>query len=55
MTFVNVKNDKYALDEKFITGQHLLRFIAFSTNFIELLGCGLKTYDTGRYKKKIQN
>lgn len=48
MTFANLDQEKGFLDEKFITGQHLLRFIAFSTNFIELLGQGLKTYNTER-------
>lgn len=51
ITFAQRKNDQYHLYEDFITGHHLLKFIAFSSHFVELLGDGLGTYDTERYKQ----
>lgn len=39
------------LNENNITGTHLLKFIAFATNLVQLLGEGLKTYDTERFVK----
>lgn len=51
MTFVKLDGDQHRMDESKLTGHHLLRFIAFSTNLIELIGEGLKTYSNERYKQ----
>lgn len=51
MTFAIKRYDKYSIMESSITGHHLLKFIAFSTNLVHLLGEGLKTYDTERFKQ----
>lgn len=32
-----------------LTGYHLLKFVAFSTNLVELLGEGLRTYANEKY------
>lgn len=37
--------------EDLISGHHLLKLIAFSSNLVQLLGEGLATYDTERYKQ----
>lgn len=44
MTFTTMNADLHKVNEKSITGYHLLKFIAFSTNLVELFGEGLKTY-----------
>lgn len=48
MTFVETKGESSTVNEKMITGHHLLKFIAFSSNLVQLVGEGLKTYDTER-------
>ncbi|XP_062538593.1 ectopic P granules protein 5 homolog isoform X2 [Armigeres subalbatus] len=39
------------LDEELIRGTHLLKSIAFGNVFVELLGNGLVTYDSDRYRQ----
>lgn len=51
MTFTYWDGDKRQVNVKRITGHHLLKFIAFATNLVELIGEGLKTYATERYKQ----
>lgn len=51
MTFAIKRYDKYTITEESVTGHHLLQFIAFATNLVELLGVGLRTYDTERFKQ----
>lgn len=51
MTFAQWDGEQYKLDESKLTTHHLLKFIAFSTNMIELIGEGLKTYSNERYKQ----
>jgi ectopic P granules protein 5 len=46
-----LKADNYSIDRGTITGHHLLVALAFGTNFVELLGQGLLTYNTERYKQ----
>lgn len=48
MTFVETKGEFPVLNERMVTGHHLLKFIAFSSNLVQLVGEGLKTYDTER-------
>lgn len=51
MTFVEWDGDQRRMNVKKITGHHLLKFIAFATNLVELVGEGLNTYATDRYKQ----
>lgn len=51
MTFATLNGDFRKVNEKSITGYHLLKFIAFSTNLVELLGEGLKTYGNERCRQ----
>lgn len=51
MTFADKRYDKYGIADESVTGHHLLKFIAFATNLVQLLGEGLKTYDTERFKQ----
>lgn len=51
MTFAHWDGDQRKVNVKRITGHHLLKFIAFATNLVELIGEGLKTYATERYKQ----
>lgn len=51
MTFATKDGDQHRIDESKLTAYHLLKFIAFSTNLIELTGEGLKTYSNERYKQ----
>lgn len=44
MTFITMNGDLKKVNRNMVTGYHLLKFIAFSTNLVELLGEGLKTY-----------
>lgn len=44
MTFTIRNVDHKKINKQMLTGYHLLKFIAFSTNLVELLGEGLKTY-----------
>lgn len=44
MTFTSTNGDHKKINKYMLTGYYLLKFIAFSTNFVELLGEGLKTY-----------
>lgn len=48
MTFTTMNGDFHKVNTKSITGYHLLKFIAFSTNLVELFGEGLKTYGNER-------
>lgn len=43
-----MNGDLKKVNKKMFTGYHLLKFIAFSTNLVELLGEGLKTYANER-------
>lgn len=51
MTFTDWDGDERRVNVKRISGHHLLKFIAFATNLVELIGEGLKTYATERYKQ----
>lgn len=51
MTFAYWDGDQRRVNVKRITGHHLLKFIAFATNLVELIGEGLKTYATERFKQ----
>lgn len=51
MTFITMNGDLKKMNKKMLTGYHLLKFIAFSTNLVELLGEGLKTYANERYDR----
>lgn len=51
ITFSHLKRDEYVMYWDLISGHHILKFIAFSTNLVQLLGEGLATYDTERYKQ----
>lgn len=51
MTFTHWDGDQRKVNVKRITGHHLLKFIAFATNLVELIGEGLRTYATERYKQ----
>lgn len=51
MTFAVKRGDKYTIAEDSVTGHHLLKFIAFATELVQLLGEGLRTYDTERFKQ----
>lgn len=44
MTLITMNGDFKKVNQKMLTGYHLLKFIAFSTNLVELLGEGLRTY-----------
>lgn len=44
MTFTTLNGDFKKINKQMLSGYHLLKFIAFSTNLVELLGEGLKTY-----------
>lgn len=48
MTFIKLDGDQPKLDDTQITGHHLLKFIAFSTQLVELIGDGLRTYANER-------
>lgn len=50
MTFTTMNGDFKKINKNMLSGYHLLKFIAFSTNLVELLGEGLKTYANERYK-----
>lgn len=49
MTYITLNGDYRKVNTKMISGYHLLKFIAFSTNLVELLGDGLKTYANEKY------
>lgn len=49
MTYITLNGDYRKINTKLISGYHLLKFIAFSTNLVELLGEGLKTYANEKY------
>lgn len=49
MTYIMRNGDHRKVNTTMISGYHLLKFIAFSTNLVELLGEGLKTYANERY------
>jgi ectopic P granules protein 5 len=51
LTLAELKSDNYHIDRESISGHHLLVSLAFGTNFVELLGQGLLTYNTERYKQ----
>lgn len=51
MTFVQRDGEDRKVNVKRVTGHHLLKFIAFATNLVELIGQGLQTYATERYKQ----
>lgn len=51
MTFAVKRFDKYSINDNSVTGHHLLKFIAFATDLVQLLGEGLRTYDTERFKQ----
>lgn len=51
MTFAHWDGDERKVNVKRMTGHHLLKFIAFATNLVELIGEGLRTYATERYKQ----
>lgn len=48
MTFAESRGEFSTLHQNKITGHHLLKFISFSTNLVQLIGEGLKTYDSER-------
>lgn len=51
VTLVEFKNDNYTLNENDLTGNHMLKLISFSSIFVKILGEGLKTYDTEKYRQ----
>lgn len=51
MTSTKLDGDQYKVDEQKITALKLLKFMAFSTTLVELIGEGMKTYAHERYKQ----
>lgn len=49
MTLITMNGDFKKVNQKMLTGYHLLKFVAFSTNLVELLGEGLRTYANEKY------
>ena len=53
ITFVESNKDESMLYENAITGHHILKCIAFASEFVQILGDGLLTYESNRYKFDI--
>lgn len=51
MTYTYWDGDQRKVNVNRLTGHHLLKFIAFASNLVELIGEGLRTYATERYKQ----
>lgn len=51
VTLVELRNENYTLNENDLTGHHMLKLISFSSTFVKILGEGLKTYDTEKYRQ----
>ncbi|XP_044731405.1 ectopic P granules protein 5 homolog [Chrysoperla carnea] len=54
LTRVITKDDQDILNLDEITESYLLQLIAWSSKWIEILGCGIRTYSTGRYRQLIK-
>lgn len=51
VALVELRNGSYTLNESDLTGHHMLKLISFSSIFVKILGEGLKTYDTEKYRQ----
>lgn len=51
ITYAEIRNESVDLNLHKITGNHIIRSVAFASKFIGILKQGLSTYDTERYKQ----